>query len=85
MDPSISSLNRGQRLAVGLIRVYQLMFSPLFSGSCRFLPSCSAYATEAIARHGVIRGSVLAAKRLARCHPLGAAGADPVPFPPPRH
>ena len=85
MDASSSSLSGGQWLALRVIRLYQIMFSPLFSGSCRFLPSCSAYATEAIARHGVIRGSVLAARRLARCHPFAAAGADPVPLPPPRH
>ncbi|HEX7019274.1 MAG TPA: membrane protein insertion efficiency factor YidD [Gemmatimonadaceae bacterium] len=69
------------RLALLLIKLYQLLLSPLFTGSCRFVPSCSAYAAEAIERHGVLRGSWLALRRLGRCHPLGAAGFDPVPPP----
>jgi putative membrane protein insertion efficiency factor len=55
------------------------MFSPMFAGSCRFQPSCSDYAVEAIARFGVVRGSFLAARRLARCNPFGASGLDQVP------
>jgi putative membrane protein insertion efficiency factor len=51
----------------------------MFTGSCRFTPSCSTYASDAIARHGVVRGSMLAIRRLARCHPLGSYGFDPVP------
>lgn len=74
-----------QRLALGLIRLYQLTLAPLFSGSCRFLPSCSAYAMEAIAVHGVFRGTMLALRRLGRCHPLAEPGADPVPLPPRRY
>ena len=70
-----------QRLALGLIRVYQLFLSPLFAGSCRFLPSCSAYAAEAVERHGAMRGLWLAVCRLARCHPLCRGGVDPVPDP----
>lgn len=69
------------RLALLLIKLYQLLLSPLFTGSCRFVPSCSAYAAEAIERHGVLRGTWLALRRLSRCHPLGAAGFDPVPPP----
>jgi putative membrane protein insertion efficiency factor len=69
----------GVRVALSLIRGYQVAVSPMFRGSCRFLPSCSEYAAEAIARHGVIRGVWLAARRLARCHPLCAGGYDPVP------
>jgi putative membrane protein insertion efficiency factor len=69
------------RLALLLIKLYQLLLSPLFTGSCRFVPSCSAYAAEAIERHGVLRGSWLALRRLGRCHPLGASGFDPVPAP----
>ncbi|MEO8522528.1 MAG: membrane protein insertion efficiency factor YidD [Acidobacteriota bacterium] len=68
-----------QRAALGLLRGYKLMFSPLYAGSCRFLPSCSDYASEAVARFGVVRGSFLAARRLARCNPFGSHGLDPVP------
>jgi uncharacterized protein len=67
------------RVALTLIRVYQLAFSPMFAGSCRFHPSCSAYAAEAVARHGVVRGTLLAVRRLARCRPLAKHGFDPVP------
>jgi putative membrane protein insertion efficiency factor len=56
-----------------------VLVSPYFAGSCRFLPTCADYAAEALARHGVVRGTWLTAKRLARCHPLCAAGHDPVP------
>jgi len=62
-----------------LIRLYQLTLSPIFGGACRFDPSCSAYAMEAIERHGAWRGSKLAIARVARCHPFGSAGFDPVP------
>lgn len=65
----------------GLIRVYQLTIAPLFAGSCRFEPSCSRYAAEAIARHGAARGVWLALRRVARCNPWGGAGYDPVPPP----
>ena len=71
----------GVRLCLALIRGYQLIFSQLFRGECRFLPSCSEYAREAVDRHGVTQGIWLAARRLARCHPLCAAGHDPVPAP----
>jgi len=67
-----------KRLVLGLIRGYQLLFSPLFAGSCRYVPSCSAYAREAVARFGVLRGGWLALKRLGRCHPFGGHGFDPV-------
>ena len=70
------------RLALGLIRAYKVLISPYFAGSCRFLPSCADYAAEAVGRYGVVRGSWLASKRLARCHPLCAAGHDPVPVEP---
>jgi putative membrane protein insertion efficiency factor len=70
------------RLLLFLIRAYQLVLSPFLGGSCRFLPSCSAYAREAIETHGAWRGTILAARRLARCHPLGRPGLDPVPAPP---
>jgi uncharacterized protein len=63
----------------GLIRLYQLLISPLIGPNCRYWPSCSEYAAEAIARHGALSGSWLAAKRLLRCHPWGGHGVDPVP------
>ena len=63
----------------GAIRVYQLFLSPLLLPSCRYVPSCSEYAAEAIGRHGALQGSVLALRRLARCHPWGGSGYDPVP------
>jgi uncharacterized protein len=70
----------GARVLIGLLAAYKLLISPLFHGSCRFLPSCSDYAREAVTRHGALRGSWLAARRLARCHPLCEGGHDPVPF-----
>ena len=66
-------------LALGALRGYKLLISPLFTGSCRYLPSCSDYAAEAIERHGVAAGLGLGAHRLCRCHPLGGSGYDPVP------
>jgi putative membrane protein insertion efficiency factor len=69
----------GQRGAILAIRGYQLLFSSMYTGSCRFYPSCSAYAVEAIERFGVIRGSLLSLKRLSRCRPLARHGFDPVP------
>ena len=61
------------------IRAYQLTLSPFFGGWCRFEPSCSVYASEAIRMHGARRGLWLAVKRLSKCHPLGSHGFDPVP------
>jgi putative membrane protein insertion efficiency factor len=69
------------KLLIILIRAYQVVLAPFFGGACRFLPSCSAYAVEAIEMHGAWRGSLLAVRRLSRCHPLGRAGVDPVPNP----
>ena len=63
----------------GLIRAYQLFLSPLVGPTCRYLPSCSDYAAEAIRRHGALAGTWLAARRLLRCHPWGGSGYDPVP------
>ena len=68
-----------QRFTVGLIRIYQWSLSPLLGPGCRFEPSCSQYAVAAIERHGVLQGTWLAIQRLARCHPLGDSGYDPVP------
>jgi hypothetical protein len=65
----------------GAVRGYQLLISPLLLPSCRYLPSCSDYAIEALGRHGPWRGGGLALRRLARCHPWGGSGYDPVPGP----
>ena len=62
-----------------LIRAYQLGISPLLGARCRFYPSCSQYALEAVSMHGSLRGSALALRRLARCHPFHEGGYDPVP------
>ena len=67
------------RLLSGAIRLYQLAISPYLAMSCRFQPTCSGYAREAVARHGAIIGGVLALRRIGRCHPWGGAGYDPVP------
>ena len=61
------------------VRAYQLLVSPVLPPCCRYLPSCSDYALEAIRRHGPLKGAALAAARLARCHPWGGSGYDPVP------
>ena len=66
-------------LLVALIRVYQWLVSPWLGPACRFEPTCSRYAIEAVQRHGPVHGAWLAVKRLARCHPLGDHGYDPVP------
>lgn len=65
----------------GAIRLYQLTLAYFFVGACRYEPSCSAYAAEALARHGALRGSRLAAHRFCRCAPWGGSGYDPVPKP----
>jgi len=64
---------------IKVIDIYRLFLSPLFGGQCRFEPSCSCYAREAIIRHGVLRGIGLALGRLGRCQPFSAGGLDPVP------
>ena len=75
-----SSMSRVLALPlIGLIRLYRLTLSPWLGRSCRFQPSCSRYAIEALERHGALRGSRLAATRIARCHPWGGSGYDPVP------
>jgi putative membrane protein insertion efficiency factor len=67
------------KMALMLIRAYQLLISPLFPTCCRFAPSCSHYATEAFERHGLWRGLSLSLRRLRRCHPFRPGGWDPVP------
>jgi putative membrane protein insertion efficiency factor len=61
------------------LRAYKLLLSPLFAGACRFQPSCADYMAEAVRRHGAAGGAWLGARRLARCHPFGSSGYDPVP------
>ena len=63
----------------GLIRLYQLAISPLLGPNCRYYPTCSAYALEAVEQHGVCRGGWMAVRRVARCHPWHEGGYDPVP------
>jgi len=67
---------------IALLRFYKVAVSPMLGNRCRFYPSCSDYAREAIQYHGAARGSFLAAKRLCRCHPFSAGGIDLVPVPP---
>ena len=66
-------------LMIGIVKAYQTLISPLFPPTCRFYPSCSQYAIEAISSHGALRGGWLAIKRIAKCHPFHAGGFDPVP------
>ncbi len=68
-----------RHLARGLIRLYQLVLSPVLGNNCRFLPTCSQYGMEALERHGLLRGGWLALRRILRCHPWGGMGYDPVP------
>ena len=83
--PSSAAISRAARptAAVAIVlaglRVYKLLISPLFTGCCRFEPSCSTYMAEAVTVHGVIRGLALGVRRLSRCHPFGGHGVDPVP------
>jgi putative membrane protein insertion efficiency factor len=66
-------------LALALITAYQKLLSPMLPRSCRFYPSCSEYAKQAIQKYGIVRGGWLALKRIARCHPGNPGGLDPVP------
>ena len=68
----------------GVIRAYQLLLAPVLPPSCRYYPSCSHYAAEAVSRHGPWRGSLFAVRRVLRCHPWGGSGYDPVPSEPRR-
>src|SRR5437773_2402748 len=80
-EPAMIRMSRlPATVALLILRGYKLAVSPMFAGSCRFLPSCADYAAEAIRLHGVLFGSWLAVRRLVRCHPLCVGGHDPVPF-----
>lgn len=74
-------MSPGVRVGIVVIRAYQLLLSPFSGGACRFTPSCSEYAIDAVTTHGLVPGLWLALKRVGRCHPLGRAGFDPVPPP----
>lgn len=73
-----SQVSLASRLVLALLRAYKVLLSPLFTGSCRFYPSCSDYTRDAILIHGVARGSWMGLRRLSRCHPFGGHGYDPV-------
>jgi len=66
-------------IIIGVIKAYRYLISPFFPSSCRFTPTCSEYALEAVSEHGAVRGAWLSVKRIGRCHPLGSNGFDPVP------
>jgi putative membrane protein insertion efficiency factor len=74
----------GARLAVVVVRGYQLVLRPLLPAACRFEPSCSEYARDVLAEHGLTRGTWLAMRRVGRCHPFHAGGYDPPPLARPR-
>ena len=67
------------KLLSAMIRLYQVAVSPYLAMSCRFQPTCSSYARQAITRHGAVAGGLMALRRIARCHPWGGAGYEPVP------
>lgn len=68
-----------QKIMIFLIHLYQSLISPFFPPSCRFVPTCSSYGLEAIQKHGPFKGAWLTLKRIAKCHPWGKSGYDPVP------
>ncbi|MBI9103554.1 MAG: membrane protein insertion efficiency factor YidD [Spirochaetales bacterium] len=76
----ISLLSKGFSLIlIGIIKFYRIFISPLLPRSCRYYPTCSAYALQAIQKYGPAKGSLLAAKRIGRCHPFHSGGYDPLP------
>ncbi len=78
-SPATSPASLGARLLMALVGAYRYALSPMLGRHCRFHPSCSAYAVEALERHGALRGAWLAVKRIGRCHPWHPGGYDPVP------
>ena len=78
-SPRVAATSVAARALLLLIEVYRVTLAPLIGGFCRYVPSCSVYAQEAIQRHGAGRGSRLAVRRLLRCHPFHRGGIDPVP------
>lgn len=74
-----TSYSLGTKILIAAVRFYQLAISPLIGPRCRFQPTCSNYAIEALKNHGVVKGGWLTLKRILKCHPLHEGGADPVP------
>ena len=72
-------MNAISYLLIKIIKIYQLFISPYLGNNCRYLPTCSEYSTQSIKEHGVIKGITLSIKRIAKCHPWGGHGYDPVP------
>ncbi|ACA60723.1 membrane protein insertion efficiency factor YidD [Candidatus Desulforudis audaxviator] len=70
-------MSRPQKLAIGLIKGYQVAISPFFPSTCRFYPTCSEYAVQAIGKYGLMRGGLRAVRRVLRCHPFSPGGYDP--------
>ncbi|MFH1982779.1 MAG: membrane protein insertion efficiency factor YidD [Pseudomonadota bacterium] len=68
-----------KQLLLVLIRVYQIVLSPVLGPACRFYPSCSEYGHQAVKKFGAVKGSALAVKRICRCHPFSSGGFDPIP------
>jgi len=78
-SPNVSIGQIPRALLILGVRGYQVVLSPIFGGACRYYPSCSVYAIEALERHGAIRGGWMALRRIGRCHPFRPGGFDPVP------
>lgn len=70
-----------RRILIAIVRAYQVVLSPWLGAHCRYHPTCSAYAIEALRRHGALKGALLAVGRILRCHPFHRGGYDPVPGP----
>lgn len=79
VSPPAARPSAAGRTLLLLVEAYKVTLAPLIGGFCRYEPSCSRYAEEAVVRHGASRGSALAARRVLRCHPFGPGGFDPVP------
>ena len=73
------------RPLIGMVKAYRIALSPWLGANCRFQPTCSEYAIEALETHGALRGTLLSVRRLSRCHPWGGSGYDPVPGADERH
>ena len=78
-DKQTQASGLGTRLLLGLIKAYRYLISPLLGSHCRYLPTCSEYALEAIERHGMVKGGCLSLWRILRCHPFATGGVDEVP------